>query len=317
LLLTERGITNRIDIKSFYLRRILRIWPLYYLIVLLSFTLIPFLANTIPAFQQETHYFNKVLKLQESPYSILVLFLLFLPNFALALKPAVVGAAQSWSVGVEEQFYLIWPHLINRIGNKLILLIGFIMIGLLPQWADLIHFIHPAIGETLHFIIKIIPINVMAIGGIGAFFLYYHKESLQAFFKSATLFVINTLLFLILCSVDIDFPAKNLLFDIVIMLEILFVIQSHFKINIRHKQLERIGEISYGVYMYHPLMMYCCFSLWNTVIPIQNNIGYNISIYVSVILSTLAISRLSYSMFERKFIAIKNKKFTVVQSGKH
>ena len=133
LLLTEKKLNKKIDIKKFYFRRVLRIWPLYYLIVIISFTIIPFLALNFETFQSETHYYNRILHLKESPYITLLLFLLFLPNLALSLRPAVVGAAQSWSVGVEEQFYLIWPHFINRIKKKKILVTLFVIICFIPQ----------------------------------------------------------------------------------------------------------------------------------------------------------------------------------------
>ena len=48
----------------------------------------------------------------------LVLFVFFLPNLALVLFPPVAYASQTWSVGVEEQFYLIWPILIKNVKNK-------------------------------------------------------------------------------------------------------------------------------------------------------------------------------------------------------
>jgi peptidoglycan/LPS O-acetylase OafA/YrhL len=316
LLLTEKGLKQAINIKSFYLRRILRIWPLYYLIVLLSFTVIPLLANNITAFQNETHYYNKVLQLQESPYATLILFLLFLPNFALVLKPAVAGAAQSWSVGVEEQFYIVWPHVINRINSKVILIICFVLICLLPQWTKAVSFISPNLGTKVNFVIEIIPIHIMAIGGIGAFCLYYYKEALGKLLKSTPLFVLNTLLFISFLFVDIEFSAREFFFGCVIIAEILFVIQTHFQLNLRQKQLEKIGEISYGVYMYHPLMMYICFSIWNTVVPIQNGLLYNVCIYTSIVFSTLVISKCSFKFFESKFIAVKNNKFSVIESGK-
>ena len=52
LLLVEKKINTRINIRKFYFRRILRIWPLYYLIILISFTIIPFLANNFIAFSK-------------------------------------------------------------------------------------------------------------------------------------------------------------------------------------------------------------------------------------------------------------------------
>lgn len=316
LLLTEKEAKKKIDIKKFYLRRILRIWPLYYLIVAISFTIIPFLAHNFDSFQEETHYYSRILLLTESPYITLLLFLLFLPNLALSMRPAVVGASQSWSVGVEEQFYLVWPHLINRIKKKKILISLFIVICFIPQIVKLMGYINPTIEYYLSYLIKLIPIHYMSIGAIGGFFLFYFKDKSQKVFMNKYLFYLNTILIFLLLSSDYKIPLRGLIFGFVIMFEILFIIQSNFKFNLRSKYLEQIGDISYGVYMYHPLMMYIFFTFWNSIYPIENIVLYNICIYGSIIASTLIISKFSFQYFEGWFIALKNRKFTIISSGK-
>ena len=316
LLLTEKKSKEKIDIKKFYFRRILRIWPLYYLIVLISFTIIPFLALNFEMFQEETHYYTRILLLNESPYLTLLLFLLFLPNLALSIRPAVVGASQSWSVGVEEQFYLIWPHLINRIKKKHILVTLFLIICFIPQIVKSTIYISPKLEVYLSYIIKLIPIHFMSIGALGAFFLFFFKDNVRKIFLNKYLFFLNTILTLFLLISDLKLPLRELVFGFIIIFEILFIIQPNFKFNLRNKYLEKIGDISYGVYMYHPLMMYICFSFWNTICPVENIVLYNICIYGSIIASTFILSKLSFLYYEKRFITLKNKKFTIIHSGK-
>jgi len=104
LLLQEEKTTGTIDIRKFYTRRILRIWPLYYLLVLLGFFVLPYcmeasgLQNVL-----RTAYWQK-----------LILFLFFLPNLSMVAFPQVPFTAQAWSIGTEEQFYLIWPVLLKK-----------------------------------------------------------------------------------------------------------------------------------------------------------------------------------------------------------
>ena len=101
LLLVERKYYGTVSVRSFYVRRILRIWPLYYLIAVLALFILPGVSVLqMPGISEHLarHYWWKVA-------FILTLF----PNLALAAFMEVPYAAQLWSVGVEEQFYLVWP----------------------------------------------------------------------------------------------------------------------------------------------------------------------------------------------------------------
>ncbi|WP_027420647.1 acyltransferase family protein [Crocinitomix catalasitica] len=315
LLLSEKSQKNKIDIRKFYFRRILRIWPLYYLIVFFSFVIIPFGANYFEIFQNETHYFSRVLMLQDDPYLTLLLFVLFLPNLALMLKPAVVGASQSWSVGVEEQFYIVWPHLVNKSKNKFILLGLFFLIAIAPIYPILLRSINLKASEFLIFMIKLIPIHFMAIGGIGGFLLFYYRIQIERVLNFRFAFLLNTMIIIIFFCVNFNFALKNLFFAGFIMIEILFVSSDLFKRNLRNYTLDYLGKISYGIYMYHPLIMYICFALCNEYIPKTNLFLYNIAVYGSIFIGSILISKISFIYFEKWFIDLKNKNFTVLKSG--
>jgi peptidoglycan/LPS O-acetylase OafA/YrhL len=128
LLMAEKEKKGSVNIKAFYVRRILRIWPLYYLIAAIGFFLLPHLQFMhIPWLQQffETN-FN----------ANFWLYLLMLPNAALAFMPAVPHIGQLWSIGVEEQFYLIWPNLFKRAKNlgELLVWIILFLVGFKICW---------------------------------------------------------------------------------------------------------------------------------------------------------------------------------------
>ncbi|MBX3166102.1 MAG: acyltransferase [Candidatus Eremiobacteraeota bacterium] len=92
LMLRELKGTGRFSLRNFYVRRILRIWPAYFIVLGYMFWLFP------------GHLHERLW-----PY------LLFLPNFELLRlthTPGLYSNSQLsllWSVGIEEQFYLIWP----------------------------------------------------------------------------------------------------------------------------------------------------------------------------------------------------------------
>jgi peptidoglycan/LPS O-acetylase OafA/YrhL len=90
LLMREKERFGRLDVGAFYVRRILRIWPLYF-----GFLAAYFVASGIfPVLQIDWRYF--------------AFFLVFLGNFALATIGLAPGLAivRLWSVCVEEQFYI-------------------------------------------------------------------------------------------------------------------------------------------------------------------------------------------------------------------
>jgi len=109
LLLKEKELTKTIAVGAFYMRRVLRIWPLYFLLVALAFFVFP-----------------RIGVMQISPLTgqlagnasfTLPMFLLFLPQLALSMFAPVPFAEPAWSIGVEEQFYLLWPLLLRRFRN--------------------------------------------------------------------------------------------------------------------------------------------------------------------------------------------------------
>lgn len=127
LLFKEHEVTNTISVKKFYIRRILRIWPLYFLIVLSSFFIFPFLEFfSLPGIEKELIWNNLFFKL--------LLFTTFLPNLVLHIYGMIPFASHTWSIGAEEQFYLIWPVLNKKIKSKWILMFFVIFIYLFIQY---------------------------------------------------------------------------------------------------------------------------------------------------------------------------------------
>lgn len=102
LLLREKARYGRISLRAYWVRRILRIWPLYYLTVALAFVVLPWFDGVTPTTYDPGYGRH------------LPAFLAFAGNWSMALLGPVGNDAVSilWSVCVEEQFYLLCPLLV-------------------------------------------------------------------------------------------------------------------------------------------------------------------------------------------------------------
>lgn len=103
LLLREEAAFGRIDLKAFWFRRVLRIWPLYYLTVAITFLVLPWLDGSLATASGRAALGSR-----------LPAFLTFLGNWSMLFQGMVASDAQSilWSVNVEEQFYLVVPLIV-------------------------------------------------------------------------------------------------------------------------------------------------------------------------------------------------------------
>lgn len=308
LLLEEKQKTGKISVRQFYARRILRIWPLYFIIVVFSFFVLPPLYfNFQNFFDGQTFYNGRIENLVYGPN--LLLFVFFLSNIALNLYGPVVGASQSWSVSVEEQFYLIWPWIVKFFSKMLVLSLLIIILiasnrqGVLSiiERVECIGFLYPflkAFINTFH-------VEYMAMGGLMA--VIYRKQSRMVL----TLIRNKWLFFLVVFLLGVQLHSKisNILFSLNMGILILMFIEQKVKIGI----FDRLGKISYGIYMYHPLMMYFSFSL-AARLGITELYALNVFVYPLILLLTFGVSHLSYKFIELYFLKLKDR-FSSVKSG--
>ena len=126
LLLRERDQSGDIDPKAFYVRRALRIWPLYYFFLAFAFLLTRIPASVIAAPPYPGNLLEPI-----KPISYLFLAI-FLFNFDLAdswfTNPSFF-MTQLWTISTEEQFYLIWPWLMRYVPRRRIVVLPLVMIA--------------------------------------------------------------------------------------------------------------------------------------------------------------------------------------------
>lgn len=306
LLFIEREKTSNISIKKFYLRRILRIWPLYYIIVLLVFFILPIVSYPeIPGLDITKNYSER-----------LILFSFFLPNVSKAFFDFVPYGGVMWSVGVEEQFYLLWPLIIGYSTKYLRNIVTFFILFILIKVCILLPFFNNfEFIFSLKKLFAMLRLEIMAIGAIGAWLIYFNKTTVEKYLFSIALQIISYLgVFIVIYFLPKELnDTKHIILGFIFLIIILNVSSnSKSLIKLENKVLRFLGNISYGMYMYHMIIAGGIISLFhNSSLDIFT---FNIIVYGLVILITIFISYLSYRFIEKPFLKLKNK-FTIIKSG--
>jgi peptidoglycan/LPS O-acetylase OafA/YrhL len=115
LLLRERQETGGISLQRFYIRRILRIWPLYFLVVAVGIVI----AHAMPKLSH-FWYYTQIL-----PWYYVVGYVLFVSNWVYAALGGPLSiCAPLWTVAIEEQFYLIWPVVAKMLSRRGMMIAG-------------------------------------------------------------------------------------------------------------------------------------------------------------------------------------------------
>jgi peptidoglycan/LPS O-acetylase OafA/YrhL len=312
LLLAEQQAT--ISVKNFYIRRILRIWPLYYFIVILGLFILPHIkAMAVPGYTEEihNHFLAKTL-----------MFLSFIPDVAYAVYKHVPYAEQAWSVGVEEQFYVIWPLLIALVVRQkktLGMLIGVIGFYTAIKIASIIlnnRYEHNIAINDFYQFWQNFSIDCMAIGGIGAYLLFYKKEKVLKVLYNKYLQIALYLIVFVITIKGFAIPYFTYQLYSLIFVVLILNLASNPKsvLNLEYKPLNYLGKISYGLYMYHNIVLAAClkFLLYEGIT--LNSVWGNVLYYAVAITVTVVIASLSYEYFEKWFITAKVK-YSKIVSG--
>jgi len=291
LLLKEKEKTNNefINIKNFYLRRILRIWPLYFLYLLICITIY-------------------VLFSIEFDRKQILFYTFILANVPLILKQSLPYLGHLWSIAVEEQFYLFWPWVARVKKSKLLrntlVLLAFLLV--LKYFFFLMNYLYAI--ETPIIAITVTRFYCMIIGCVAAI-LYYQKSKIVDYLSSIYFSVFCwSILFLALIN---KFHISSTLIDHeIISIITLGVILTQIKrknyiIDLDAKLFDFIGKISYGIYVYHPLIIFFYLKYFGAF---TNDIWYNyIIIIMLIVLTTILVSYVSFNYFEKSFIKMKDK----------
>ncbi len=290
LLLLEKIKFGGINIRMFYIRRIMRIWPLYYFYLLVSL-----LALFI--YQRDALNGN------------VIFYFVLLANvpFILGQQFPVIG--HFWSLGVEEQFYLFWPWVVRKLSRLVTWLTVFIAVILALKL--LFWFYYHRTGDPVPMsAIHITRFHCMAIGALGAVLVSRgNSRLLRAVYSPFTQVLVWGVIALTAVN---KFNVYALVNDEIIAVITLLVIVNvsgnpRSFVTLDNTAMNYIGRISYGIYVYHPLVIFLSYQWFGKLIRgLETNTRY-ILVYLLVVFVTIGLAGLSYKFFETPFLKWKDK----------
>jgi len=310
LLLLERERYGRISLKDFYIRRTLRIWPLYYFMVLIGFVVSPLLGGDMR--DPETLI---LIKQHLAPY------LIFLGN----VSAGFFGYADSrylshlWTISLEEQFYVLWPLLLCMLVAKRRLLYVSLaaLLGLaiyLRAYGVLVDAAHPLIWTNL-----LTRLDPLVLGCLLAIYRMKHvSDGRFDYLKSLAGFV---LIGMVTFSPSVEQQTWHILWQyFAVALGFCLIVDSAIskKIYLQDIILSNIvlvwlGKLCYGLYVYH---------LFGINIGKKISRSFNFENYAALeylvafglsLLVTILASWISYQLIEKQFLKLKNR-YTRIKS---
>ncbi len=295
LLLIEKGKTGHINIRNFYVRRILRIWPLYFLFLGTAYTI------------------GRILSSYHLPAAAIPYYLLLGGNW---WKGASGYAGPLWTISVEEQFYLIWPTLANRLSSRALAFVSAgiwvssqIALSLLAYW-------HLPIGKYV-LPNSFVQFQFFALGALTALLLKSERPNFSAATRIAiasggivSFFLAEYLLYATVRERDASLLTVPGFWLVGLGVVLLFLGVSGARAPAMLRPLVYLGKISYGLYIFHLLVR-------NMVISAATRLRYHQSVYVLdwlvALPLTIVVAHYSYRFFESRFLLLKER-FTVVES---
>jgi peptidoglycan/LPS O-acetylase OafA/YrhL len=311
LLTLEQDQFGKISIRSFYIRRILRIWPLYFAFF--------FGMVLITQFTDKFGHITSGTRLAFSLFSgnWYISFNGWLPSYP--INPL-------WSISVEEQLYILLPLIIFFTGKRGMAI--FAWLALAAAYIAIVYYAkHPRKGFSGEWTNSFVQFQFFAAGILVA--LYTKAHNLQwSVFTRLGFFIAGLVCWLtasIACEVHADAPHLSSVPQAVsgwmlILLGVVLFFLSLYDAASKYMPptLVYLGRISYGMYIFHITMFWIIYEIYKSELAgfsrqlglyeWRNELGF-----VMAFIATVVLAMLSYRFFEQPFLRLK-KRFTFIPS---
>ena len=291
--------SGKYNLKNFYMRRIIRIWPLFFLLVLYRIVIVPMVQHAD----------------WESIKTNLAYALSFSVNYQLICTQAAKTYIILWSVCIEEHIYLLFPLLLFLFKRNIRNIAFCLIITGFASWMFFSKVPSASGYNTAYFVSS----SYFYYFGIGALLAYFYQTINGQRFKALFTPMVQIIVFIIgglyvfngfaqsFYQLPVFLACSGLLGAYVVCVGI----QKNFMLKLKPGLTRYLGNVSYAMYMVHIIMVGIVTNFFTKNTAHLGDFKLNVQIPVMVTLLTLALSSLLYYLFERPILKLKAKYTTV------
>jgi peptidoglycan/LPS O-acetylase OafA/YrhL len=274
---------------NFYARRALRIWPLYYALLIFSFVLLPLIQPQLKA----------AIFTQSHPWQS---FPFFLQNLMLN-GHAYDTLRVTWSLAIEEQFYLVWPIIVWLAPRRVLkpLAISGLLLSVALRWSVLYGLIPPLIIYTN----TLTRLDGLA---LGAFLALWIPEADSRTVKWAGLAVMAVAIPLAVAMATTHEGHWGFYSLVALSFAGLLCVAINIPRAANLEFLKYTGKISYCLYLVHvPICAFTTSPRVHRLLEFRSPIVTDIVVFIVSIALCYAVAAFSWRFFESKILRLKSR----------